>query len=45
MYSLIKPLLFQLEPEKSHDFALASLSMIHKLGLNALLASKVTDSP
>jgi len=40
MYSLLKSLLFQLEPERAHALTLASLNRLHRLGLLSLIADK-----
>ncbi len=45
MYSLIRPLLFQMDPEKAHNFSLSSLSTLEKCHLTALLAARVDDNP
>jgi dihydroorotate dehydrogenase len=37
MYSLIKPLLFQLEPERAHAVTLVCLSRVYQMGLLSLL--------
>lgn len=41
MYSLLRPLLFRLDPEISHHISLAGLNLLHKAGASALVAGKV----
>ena len=43
MYSLLKPLLFSLDPETSHNFALSSMSAAKKAGVLSLIAPEVPD--
>ncbi len=45
MYSLIRPLLFTLDPETAHHVTLATLRAAHKLGLLPLLAKRPADNP
>lgn len=45
LYSLIRPLLFQLDPETAHSVAAAWLNRIEKLGLARLLAGDVPVMP
>ncbi len=44
-YSLIKPLLFQLDPEKVHYLTLKSLKIAHNLGVDNLLNPKMISRP
>ncbi|NOQ17504.1 MAG: quinone-dependent dihydroorotate dehydrogenase, partial [Methyloprofundus sp.] len=44
-YPLIKPLLFQLDPEKVHYLTLKSLKVAHNLGLDNLLNPKMISQP
>lgn len=45
MYSLLRPLLFQLDPETSHHLSLCGLNLVSKLGATSLLAGKVPNDP
>src|SRR5690554_6813597 len=45
MYSLIRPLLFQFDSEKIHNFSLRALRLLHRCHLSALIAAKVADNP
>lgn len=45
MYKIIRPLLFLLPAEASHDLALFSLSLANKIGLLGLFRSKTKHSP
>jgi dihydroorotate dehydrogenase len=45
MYGLLRNLLFRLPPEKSHDFALSSLDLAHKVGLLRTLVPPVPSVP
>lgn len=45
MYSLIRGLLFLLPAETSHDIALYSMRLAHRLKLLPLISSKVPDAP
>ncbi len=45
MYSLLRSILFQMDPEKSHHFSLNALSTMEKLHLSGLLAARVADNP
>ena len=45
MYSLLQKALFQLPAETSHQFALKSLDITHRLGLSHLLAATVPATP
>lgn len=40
LYSLLRPLLFALEPERAHALTLSGLNRLDRLGLAALLGSK-----
>ena len=41
MYKVIRALLFRLPAERSHDLALAAMSVAEKVGLGGLLAARV----
>lgn len=43
MYSLLRPLLFRLDPELSHNLSLSGLNLVDKLGTSSLLADKVPN--
>lgn len=45
MYGLIRPLLFQMDPETSHHFSLGALSILEKCGLANIMAANVADNP
>ena len=45
MYSLLRPLLFTLDPETAHHLTLDGLRTAHKLGLLPLLARRPPDDP
>jgi dihydroorotate dehydrogenase len=45
MYSLLRPLLFCLDPEDAHNVSLRGLELAHRLGLCRLIAGGATDSP
>ena len=45
MYSLIRPLLFVLDPETAHHVTLDSLQAAHSLGLLPLFAKRPADNP
>lgn len=45
MYSLIRQLLFKIDPEKSHYLSLNALSLMQSLHLSGLLAADVPDQP
>src|SRR5690554_1583225 len=45
MYSLIRPLLFQFDSEKTHNFSLKALRLLHQCHLSGLLATKIEDKP
>lgn len=45
MYSLLRPFLFRLDPEKAHDLTLGALKRFHQLGLTRTLASRVPQAP
>lgn len=44
-YSLLRPLLFRLEPETSHDLTLKLLRLGHTLGLSRVIARRVAGKP
>ncbi len=45
MYSLLRPLLFCLEPEHAHHAGMRALGLAHKLGICRLIAGGATDTP
>ena len=45
MYSLLRPLLFCLEPEHAHPAGMGALELAHKLGICRLIAGGATDTP
>lgn len=45
MYSLLRPILFQLDPERAHDFSLAMLKKTEQLGLQGLLKANTSAMP
>ncbi len=45
MFSLLRPALFQLDPEIAHRFALGSLNSLHTLGLTGLVAQRIAHDP
>ncbi len=45
MYSLLRPLLFCLEPEHAHHAGMRALELAHKLGICRLIAGGATDTP
>lgn len=45
MYPLLRQILFQLPPEFSHDFSLASLNLLSKIHVSGLLGSPAIDCP
>jgi dihydroorotate dehydrogenase len=45
MYSLLRPLLFRLDPETAHHLTLGGLKTANALGLNRLIAKRPPDNP
>lgn len=45
MYNLLRHLLFQIDPEISHDVALRGLSLLDKLHLSALIKAQAVPQP
>ena len=45
MYSLLRPLLFKLDPETAHNLSLNGLDFANKIGLSSLLAAKQSGAP
>lgn len=45
MYSLLRPLLFRLDPETSHHLSLCGLNLLSKVRATSLLAPKVPSKP
>jgi dihydroorotate dehydrogenase len=45
MYSLLRPALFQLDPETAHHLTLSSLQAAYSLGLSGLIAAAIPADP
>lgn len=45
MYSLLRPVLFQFDPEKMHHFSLNALRLLQHCHLSGLVAANVPDKP
>ncbi|HEX7454943.1 MAG TPA: quinone-dependent dihydroorotate dehydrogenase [Gallionella sp.] len=45
MYSLLRPVLFQLDPETAHHLTLSSLQAAYSLGLSGLIAAAIPADP
>ena len=45
MYSLLRPLLFRLDPETAHHLTLGGLKAAHSLGLDSFIAKRPPDNP
>ncbi len=45
MYSLLRPVLFRLDPETAHQLTLNSLNAAYALGMSALLTPTIPDDP
>ncbi len=45
MYALLRPALFQLDPETAHHATLTGLNAAYSLGLSGLLAPRIPDDP
>jgi len=45
MFSLIRPALFQFDPETAHHLTLCSLNNAYTFGLSSILASQIPDDP
>lgn len=45
MYSLLRPLLFRLDPELTHTLTLRSLDLVHALGVERVIAPPVPPNP
>lgn len=45
MYSLLRPALFQLDPETAHHFTLNSLNAAYTLGLSGMLGPRIAAQP
>lgn len=43
LYNLIRPLIFQLDPETAHNLTLSNLDRLHRLGLTSLIAPRVEN--
>ena len=44
-YSIIRPLIFQLDPERAHNLTLGALRTVHGLGLSPLLWGRAVSAP
>ncbi|MFZ4527618.1 MAG: quinone-dependent dihydroorotate dehydrogenase [Undibacterium curvum] len=44
LYSLIRPALFSMDPEKAHHFTLPTLQKLHQLGLSSLIGKPQEDA-
>lgn len=45
MYSLLKPILFRMDPERSHDLTLGQLAWLGKSPLKGLISQSIADKP
>jgi len=45
LYSLARPLLFQLDPERAHGSAMRALDLAYRVGLTSLIACRCPASP
>jgi dihydroorotate dehydrogenase len=45
LYSLARPFLFQLDPERAHRGTLCALDLAHRAGLTGLIAGRAASSP
>ncbi len=45
LYSLLRPLLFQMEPERAHHFTLNMIRRLHTLGLSRLIQPNINTTP
>src|SRR5882672_2541440 len=45
LYSLARPCLFRLDPERAHHYAMRALDLAHRAGLTGLIAARPPDSP
>ena len=45
MFSLLRPALFQLDPETAHHLTLRGLNVAHSFCLNGIIAPRITDDP
>lgn len=45
LFSLLRPVLFQLDPEVAHHLTLRGLSSSHSLGLSGFVAQHIADDP
>jgi dihydroorotate dehydrogenase len=45
LYSLARPLLFQLDPERAHRSTMRALDIAHRVGLTRLIAGRSPSSP
>ena len=45
LYSLARPFLFQLDPERAHRITMRALDIAHRVGLTGLIAGRSASSP
>jgi dihydroorotate dehydrogenase len=45
MYSLLRPILFRMEPEIAHNFTLGGLDFVYAMGMSGLLVKRPADDP
>ncbi|MCF6218258.1 MAG: quinone-dependent dihydroorotate dehydrogenase [Gammaproteobacteria bacterium] len=45
LYSLLRPLLFKMEPERAHHFTLKAIHRLHTLGLTRLIRPRINTTP
>jgi dihydroorotate dehydrogenase len=45
LYDLLRPLVFQFDPETAHHLALDNLDRLHRLGLTCLLTPRIANRP
>jgi dihydroorotate dehydrogenase len=45
MFSLLRPALFQIDPEAAHDLTLCSLNNAYSFGLSSIVGNRIPDDP
>jgi len=45
MFTLLRPALFQIDPEAAHDLTLCSLNNAYSFGLSGIVANRIPDDP
>jgi dihydroorotate dehydrogenase len=45
MFSLLRPALFQIDPETAHDLTICSLNNAYSFGLSRIVANRIPDDP